>query len=166
MRSIVLYSALKKYILAKWPTQYITRGFIDYEHDNDLGIYVKDIAPLKGYMEGDKYQGRVARVQLIFQATQSDEDFYTNRQFMNSLENYLLKLQNVLIATENSYTINVDGDIIRIDEPTAADKGLLIGISNTNLITSIADLGKSPDGRPMFSINLAITYFIGGKNNG
>lgn len=166
MRSYVLYSALKKYIRTKWTTQYITKGFVDYNRDNSLAITIKDIAPLQGYMEGNKYEGRIARVQFIYQGTQSDEDFYNNREFMNSLENMILKLQNQMLVTETTFDLTDDGDIIHVSEPTANNTGIDIGISSTNLITSIADLGKSPDGRPLFSINVAITYYIGGKHNG
>lgn len=163
MRSMIVYSALKKHIRAKWPEQYITRGFIDYERDNDLGIFVRDIAPLRSRLNGRKYNGRLARVQFLFQATQSDEDFYNNRSFMFALEEYLLQMQGVELVTENNYTFDETDTIIRVAEPTEENKGIIIGIGDTSLVSSVVDIGKSPDGRPVFSINIAITYYIGGN---
>jgi hypothetical protein len=162
MRSYVLYSALKNYIKTKWPEQYIS-AFVDYNKDNDLCIKTADITPLRSMLNGRKYNGRLARVHFTFVATQSDEDFWKNRTFLYSLEEYMLALQNQYIVTEPNYAFDEHDEIIHIDEPTASNKGILIGIRSTDLIKSIEDAGKSPDGRPVFTITLSVTYYIGGN---
>ena len=165
MRSLVLYSALKKAILSKWPKQFITNSFIDYNVDNDLGIYAKDIGPLKSLLNKNKYNGRVATVQFIFQGTQDETDYYTNRTFCSSLENYILSLQNKVLITAANYAVNNAGDIVYDDKPATGHNGIEVLISSTDLVSSIVNIGKSPDGRPLFSINFNITYFIGGNKN-
>ena len=162
MREMLVYSALKNYIHAKWPDVYIARKE-DINRDNVLAIHFRDLTPLRSMLNGRKYNGRTAGIQFVFQATQSDEDFYKNRTFLFCLEEYMNSLQNQYIVTETKYKFNEDDEPVEIDEPTENDKGVLIGIRSTDLVTSVRELEKSPDGRPRFSINIAITYYIGGN---
>lgn len=163
MRSTLLYSALYKYIKTKFPTVEATNNFVDFNKDNSLGIYAEDVAPIRSMLNGRKYNGRRARIQFRYLCTQSQENAFSNKTFLFSLEEYILALQNVELVTETNYKFNTDDEPIHIDEPTADDKGIVIGIGSTDLISSVRNVGKSPDGRPMFTINVALTYFIGGN---
>lgn len=163
MRSTLLYSALYKHIKDKFPTVEANNNFINYNEDNSLGIYAEDVAPIRSMLNGRKYNGRRARVQFRYMGTQSDVDAFANKTFLFNLEEYILGIQNIELVTEANYKFDENDSPVYITEPTAADKGIVIGIGSTDLISSVRNVGKSPDGRPMFTINVALTYYIGGN---
>lgn len=162
MRTLVLYDAIKEYIKNFDEDYQISQGFIDYEREYSLGIYVQDITPKYKFFNGHKYQGRNARLQFVVMGGSSDSDYFKNRVLCEKLEGLSDILQNVTLTTSQRYYKDQNDDI-QYSATIGQHQGIEIFISNSNLLNGTVDAGKSPDGHPMFSITFLVTYFIGGN---
>ena len=161
MRTLVLYDAIKKYIKDFDKDFQISQGFIDYEREFSIGIYVQDIGPKYTKYHGTKYNGQNARLQFIVMGGSDDDTYFKTRKVCDQLEGLSDTLQNISLATSGSYYRD-EHDEIQYDK-TGKSSGIEVFISNSNLLNGILNVGKSPDGHPMFSITFLMTYFIGGN---
>lgn len=171
MRTLLIYSALRKNLpaaITETVDYDIMNGFVDFNKDYQIGIYVSDVAPSRVRMSGQKYEGHTATVQLLFQSGLSTDSVYTTRSMIEDAENFLSSLQNAQIITQDNFELLDSGKIHRIkteaDRQIANARGIVLAISKTRLITASINIGKNENGREMFSLNAAIAYYIIGNN--
>lgn len=171
MRTLLIYSALRNNLPAAITetVEYdITNGFVDFNKDYQIGIYVSDVAPSRVRMSGQKYEGHTATVQLLFQSGLSTDSVYITRSMIEDAENFLSSLQNTQIITQDNFELLDSGKIHRIkteaDRQVVNARGIVLAISKTRLITASISIGKNENGREMFSLNAAIAYYIIGNN--
>lgn len=171
MRTLLIYSALcnelKKVIIEDVDYE-INNGFIDYSKDYNISTYIADIAPSLVRLSGQKYEGHTATLQFIFQSGTDTESVITTRSIIQDVEDYLAALQNKGMTTTKEFEILSNGKVHRVkkeeDRQVKDADGVNLFVSNTALVTSTISMGKSENGRQLFSINAAIAYYITGNN--
>lgn len=171
MRTLLIYSALCNELKSRITEQVdysINNGFIDYSKDYSISTYIADIAPTRVRLSGEKYEGHTATLQLLFQSGIDTDSVLTTRSIIQDVEDYLAQLQNQFMKTTKEFEILPNGKIHRVkteEERQVEDAdGVNLFVSNASLITSTITLGKSENGRQLFSINAAIAYYITGNH--
>lgn len=170
MRTLLIYSALcneLEKVITEQVDYSINNGFIDYSKDYSISTYIADIAPTRIRLSGEKYEGHTATLQFIFQSGIDTDSVLTTRSIIQDVEDYLIQLQNQFMRTTNEFEILPNGKINRVkneeDRQVKNADGVNLFVSNTSLVTSTIPLGKSENGRQLFSINAAIAYYITGN---
>lgn len=171
MRTLLIYSALcneLEKVITEQVDYSINNGFIDYSKDYSISTYIADIAPTRIRLSGEKYEGHTATLQFIFQSGIDTDSVITTRSIIQDVEDYLIQLQNQFMRTTNEFEILPNGKIHRVkteeDRQVTDAYGVNLFVSNTSLVTSTITLGKSENGRQLFSINAAIAYYITGNH--
>lgn len=170
MRTLLIYSALcneLEKVITEQVDYEINNGFIDYSKDYNISTYIADIAPSRVRMSGKKYEGHTATLQFIFQSGIDTESVITTRSIIQDVEGYLAALQNKGMTTTREFEILPNGKVHRVkkeeDRQVQNADGVNLFVSNTALVTSTISMGKSENGRQLFSINAAIAYYITGN---
>lgn len=170
MRTLLIYSALcneLEKVITEQVDYEINNGFIDYSKDYNISTYIADIAPSRVRMSGKKYEGHTATLQFIFQSGIDTESVITTRSIIQDVEDYLAALQNKGMTTTREFEILPNGKVHRVkkeeDRQVQNADGVNLFVSNTALVTSTISMGKSENGRQLFSINAAIAYYITGN---
>lgn len=170
MRTLLIYSALcneLEKVITEQVDYEINNGFIDYSKDYNISTYIADIAPSRVRMSSKKYEGHTATLQFIFQSGIDTESVITTRSIIQDVEGYLAALQNKGMTTTREFEILPNGKVHRVkkeeDRQVQNADGVNLFVSNTALVTSTISMGKSENGRQLFSINAAIAYYITGN---
>lgn len=171
MRALALFFAMERNLPAILNTdvQYsIRNGNLDYNEDYGISVYISDITPTRTRLSGEKYEGHSASIQFLCQAGLTFESVIKTREFIQNIEEWLAELQNKNIQTTNSIELLPNGQLHYVPDEDhrfveGAD-GIDIAISNTALYSSTVQLGKTENGRELFSLNAAISYYILGNH--
>jgi hypothetical protein len=133
-----------------------------------LGVYVQDVAPSRMHMSGQKYTGHSARVQFLLQAGQTSDSYFTAQSIMQDIEDYLNDLQSTVITTSSEFELLDNGKIHHVKNESERlvpeANGINLAIRGTQLLSGILDIGKTEEGRKLFSLNAGIVYDIYGNN--
>lgn len=171
MRTLLIYSAMCNelpHAIQELVDYTINNGFLDYSKDYSISTYIADVAPSRTRLSGQKYEGHTATIQFLFQAGLTPDSVIETRSIIEDVETYLAELQNKQITTTNEYEILPTGKIHRVkteeDRQVANANGIILAVSKTKLITATINVGKTENGRELFSLNAAIAYYIIGNN--
>lgn len=171
MRTLVLYSALKNELpncITEQVEYTINNGFLDYNKDYGISTYITDVRPTRVRLSGEKYEGHTATLQLLFLAGLTPDSVITTRSIIEDVESWLAELQNKKITTTSDFEILSNGKIHKVTDETDRQvqdaTGIDLFISSTKLFTSTIQLGKTENGRELFSLNAAFSYYILGNH--
>ena len=138
------------------PIYTVNNGFIDYGKDYQIGVYLTNAVKYTG-LNGEKYNGNQARIQLIVQGTQLGNDYMNTRAAADKIFNMLATWQNAHKLAPG-YKRDDNNDIV-VD----ANSNIDVLISNFRATSKVVGLGKGAEGRTLFSINGEISFWIGGE---
>lgn len=181
MITIVLYSALKKWLQGIDKQMVISYNYIDYEQPNTMSINVRSYSDEYSLYNGANipasldetnlenvpYAGKVSRVQIILQQERKDTDdggMFDLLKKGQMVKFALQKLYNKVITTEDKYVIyDIHTEEIVVEDKTGT--GIDVLIKNTDAIGGPIQLeSRAPEGKLLVSINCTISYSLLGNH--
>lgn len=160
MEQYILYLQLKE-IIKELDSKYkCTFNDMDLRKDNAIGIYIKggDVSKYRSLSTGEYYNS-INRVQFLIQGGLNNKDLMNALSMGNKIKITLSKTNNRSYTVASKLNINED---MTVEEKKENEEDQLINliISKVSLLSDLTSLGKTVEGRPLYSINFRIEYNI------
>lgn len=158
------------YLVMKQKLNSITSSFkcsfndMDSNGDNVAGIYIKSGGtPRRRELSSGMYYNYSARVQFILQGSDNKESLMNVLSTASRLRNTLIRDSNLQVVVNDEQIKWVDGRIVYDQDNSLEGTGIEVTLCKVSLLGEVDFIGKNMQGKPKYSINFRIEYFIKDK---
>lgn len=162
MEQYALYQALKQFLSDLTQSYKVTFNDMNEKQDKSIAIYISapEVSNKRELATG-KYDNTINRVQFLMMGDLTQQGLISLLQSASDIRDRLITQSNNILPVPNTVQFNTQTNKIEIVQSQSdVYTDLFIILTKVTATSDLVYLGKTSQGRPLYSMNFRIAYGV------